>query len=256
MSKQIWERHYYRNKDIDFFINNQITEYDIRSAGLSLAKEYKYLDNKTINKLENMSKDERNRMMGIIKIKDKQLVKNENKALVQARKEFIEMNNIYNDDIISIKKDAIFVSKSCYNLKYGEVEFVPKNRYSSYIVLNNIEFYYNKNKLDIKGISDEMIKLHDDYMLSFFKQYLQYIEMGKTNKLLDYIAGFVYKYKSRSLDIGYYREFNALSLYKLMKKTTFGTEYMIKYIDEETFKDIDIGYNFFKYLIPLMISLI
>ena len=58
MTKQIWERHYYRNKDIDFFINNQIIEYDMKSAGLSLAKEYKYLDSKIIKKLDNMSKEE------------------------------------------------------------------------------------------------------------------------------------------------------------------------------------------------------
>jgi len=256
MSKQIWERHYYRNKDIDFFINNQIIEYDIKSAGLSLAKEYKYLDNKLITKLDNMSKEERNRMMGIIKIKDKQLVKNENKALVEARKQFIELNNIEFDDIISIKKDALFVSKECYKLKSGEIEFIPKNKYSSYMVLNNIEFYYNRFKLDIKGINDDMINLHEEFMLSFFKQYLQYIEMGKTNKLLDFIAGFVYRYKSRDLNIGYYREFNALSLFKLNKQTSYGTEYLINYVDEEGFKDIDIGYNFFKYLIPLMISLI
>lgn len=256
MSKQIWERHYYRNKDIDFFINNQIIEYDIKSAGLSLAKEYGYLDKNIIKKLDEISKDERNRLMGIIKIKDKQLVKNENKALVEARKKFIEMNNIDNDNIISIKKDALFVSKECYNLKSGEIQFVPKNKYTSYMVLNNIEFYYNRLKLDIKGINDDLLKLHNDYMLQFFKQYFQYIEMGKSNKLLDFIAGFVYRYKSRDLDIGYYREFNAMSLFKLNKQTSHGTEYLIKYIDEESFNDIDIGYNFFKYLIPLMISLI
>ena len=256
MTKQIWERHYYRNKDIEFFINNQIIEYDIKSAGLSLAKEYKYLDSKIIKKLDNMSKEERNRMMGIMKIKNKQLIKNENKALVEARKKFIEANNIDNDNIISIKKDALFVSKECYNLQLGEIEFVPKNKYSSYMFLNNIEFYYSRLKLDIKGINDDLLKLHKDYMLTFFKQYLQYIEMGKSTKLLDFIAGFVYRYKSRDLDIGYYREFNALSLFKLNKQTSYGTEYLIKYIDEESFNDIDIGYNFFRYLIPLMISLI
>lgn len=256
MSKQIWERHYYRNKDIDFFINHQIIEYDMKSAGLSLAKEYGYLDKNIIKKLEEMSKDERNRLMGIIKIKDKQLVKNENKALVEARKKFIEMNNIDNDNIISIKKDALFVSKECYNLKLGDIQFVPKNKYSSYMVLNNIEFYYNHLKLDVKGINDNLLKLHNDYMIQFFKQYFQYIEMGKSNKLLDFIAGFVYRYKSRDLDIRYYREFNAMSLFKLNKQTSYGTEYLIKYVDDESFSDIDIGYNFFKYLIPLMISLI
>ena len=100
MSKYIWERHYYRNKDIDFLMNNKIIEYDIKSAGLSLAKEFKYLSDNVINKLENMSKSERNRMMGIMKINNKQLVKNENTALIEARKKFIKLNT---NDKISVK---------------------------------------------------------------------------------------------------------------------------------------------------------
>ena len=256
MSKSIWERHYYRNKDIDFLMNNKIIEYDIKSAGLSLAKEFKYLNNATINKLENMSKSERNRMMGIMKIKNKQLVKNENEALIEARKKFIKLNEIDIEDIISIKKDAIFVHKNCRELKFGEIEFVPKNVYSSYMMINNIEFYYNKNHLDIKGISDDLLKLHDGYMLSFFNKFMCLYEVGKTNELIDFLTGFVYKYKTRSLNKEYYREFNALSMFKLNNETSFGTEYLIKYIDDENFDGVNIGYNFFKYLIPLMVMLI
>ena len=256
MSKYIWERHYYRNKDIDFLMNNKIIEYDIKSAGLSLAKEFKYLSDNVINKLENMSKSERNRMMGIMKINNKQLVKNENTALIEARKKFIKLNELDIEDIISIKKDAIFVHKNCRELKFGEIEFVPKNIYSSYMMINNIEFYYNKNHLDIKGINDNLLKLHNDYMLLFFKKFMCLYAVGKTNELIDFLTGFVYKYKTRNLDKEYYREFNALSMFKLNTKTSFGTEYLINYIDDENFNSIDIGYNFFKYLIPLTVMLI
>ena len=45
-------------------------------------------------------------------------------------------------------------------------------------------------------------------------------------------------------------------MFKLNTETSFGTEYLIKYIDDENFDGVNIGYNFFKYLIPLTVMLI
>lgn len=255
MTKQIWERHNYTNHDIEFLINSEIVEYDIKSAGLSLAKEYKYLNEKTINKLENMSKFDRNRRMGILKLIDKQLSKNENNALIEARKLFIKSNNLSVGNIIAIKKDAVFVTQRCNNRKFGNIEFVPKNKYTSYMELNRLEFYYNSNRLDIKGIDDVMLEKHENYMLEFFKTYLSFLESGNDSQLKDYITNFVYRYKTKLLDLEYYREFNASSAYRL-KDMIENNIYGIDTINSASFEDIDISYNYFKYLVPLCTMLI
>lgn len=255
MSKQLWERHNYTNHDIEILINSEIVEYDIKSAGLSLAKEFKYLNEKIIDKLEKMNKTDRNRRMGILKISDKQLSKNENNALVEARKLFIKSNNLSVENIIAIKKDAIFVTHRCNNRKFGNIEFVPKNKYTSYIELNKLEFYYNSNRLDIKGIEDVMLSKHDNYMMDFFKTYLSLLESGNESQLKDYITNFVYRYKTRLLDLGYYREFNASSSYRL-KDMIENNIYGIDTINSSSFDYVDISYNYFKYLVPLCTMLI
>lgn len=255
MSKQLWERHYYTNHDIEFLINSEIVEYDIKSAGLSLAKEFKYLSEETIEKLENMTKADRNRRMGILKINNKQLSKNENNALVEARKLFIKSNNLNVNNIISIKKDAVFVTQRCNNRKFGNIEFVPKNKYTSYMELNRLEFYYNSNRLDVKGIDDVMLSKHEEYMLEFFKTYLSLLESGNESRLKEYITNFVYRYKSRLLDIEYYREFNVTSAYRL-KDMIENNVYGIDTIDSTGFEYINISYNYFNYLVPLCTMLI
>ena len=255
MAKPVWERHYYTNREIGMITNSEIIEYDIKSAGLSLAKEYGYIDEDIIQKLEAMDKATRNIRMGLMKKKYEQLSKNENQALVEARKLFIKSNNLDVENIISIKKDAVFVSQRCNFRKFGNIEFVPKNKYTSYIELNKLEFYYSPNCLDVKGIDDVVLQKHNNYMIKFFKEYLFLLESGNESKLKEYITNFVYRYKSRLLDIGYYREFNATSSYRL-NDVIENKYYVIDTMDSASFSNVDISYNYFKYLVPLCTLLI
>ena len=89
MSKDIWERHNYTNHDIGMIINGEIIEYDIKAAGLNLAKEFGYIDKKTIEYLESLDKKRRNIHLGLLKKNDKQISKKENEAFIEARRLFI-----------------------------------------------------------------------------------------------------------------------------------------------------------------------
>lgn len=255
MSKDIWERHNFTNHEIGMIVNGEIIEYDIKSAGLSLAKEYGYISKSIIDKLEEMDKTNRNIRMGLLKKNNKQLSKAENEALIKARKLFILANKLSVDDIIAIKRDAIFVSRRCNERKFGNIEFVPKNKYTSYMEINKLEFYYNSTQLDIKGIGDVVYKQHEKYMIDFFKTYFSLMELGNKTKLISYITNFVFMYKSRLLDLRYYREFNVQSTYRLniiVEKNVYGLET----IDSSSFDSIDIAYNYFKYLVPMCTMLI
>lgn len=255
MSRNIWERHNFTNHDIGQIINGEIIEYDMKAAGLNLAKEFGYIDEKILEKLEKMDKKDRNIHLGLLKKKDEQISKKENEAFIEARKLFIVTNKLNVEDIVAIKKDAIFVSRRCNIRKFGNIEFIPKNIYTSYMELNKLEFYYNSNQLDVKGIGDSVYDQHRDYMIDFFKTYFLLMEIDNKSKLIDYVTNFVYRYKSRLLDLRYYREMNVQSTYRLniiVEKSIYGLDN----IDGSSFDMIDISYNYFKYLVPICASLI
>ena len=61
------------------------------------------------------------------------------------------------------------------NTKFGLIEFKCKNRYTSFYKINNLEIFYfydsfTKNEeIEVKGISDDRLKLHEEYMLQLLK---------------------------------------------------------------------------------------
>jgi hypothetical protein len=141
------------------------------------------------------------------------------------------------------------------NRKFGNIEFIAKNKYTSYLEINKLEFYYNSQKLDIKGINDVVYAQHDKYMIEFFRIYFSLMESNNKPKLINYITNFVFQYKSKLLDINYYRELNIQSSYRLnviVEKNIYG----IANIDNTGFESIDIAYNYFNYLVPMCTMLI
>jgi hypothetical protein len=251
----IWERHNYTNHDIGMIINGEIIEYDIRAAGMNLARQFGYIDDVILDKLEEMDKRTRNIKLGLLKKKDKQISKNENQAFVKARELFIVTNKLSVEDIVAIKKDAIFVSRRCNERTFGKIEFVPKNKYTSYMELNKLEFYYNSNQLDIKGIGDVVYEKHEKFMIEFFKKYFVLMESGNRSQLIDFVTNFVYRYKSRLLEIDYYRELNVQSTYRTNIIVENGV-YGLDNVNSSSFDYIDISYNYFNYLVPIYTSLI
>lgn len=259
MADNLYERHFYTNKNIDMLVNQEIIEYDMKSAGLAICEEFGYLDKKTIERLKIMDKHHRVVTMGKLKKKDKQLSKNENQGFIESRKLFFKSNNLSVDDVIAIKRDAVFVTRRCNQRKFGKIEFAVKNIYTSYLYLDGLELYYNNRTIDVKGINDDIIHKHDGYMMDFFKKYFMLLETNNRSKLVEYVTNFVYRYKSRLLDEGYYREFNASSLYRLQEQIE-NKYYGVDMLDSDgstlTLKDVNITYNYFNFLVPICTGLI
>lgn len=240
----------YLDKDTQYLISTNIVEYDISSAGYSISRYYKLLDDRTLSWLETLPKEERHIQIGLL---CKRLPKY-NDALKQAfiniRKEFFVANNIVDDDILSIKKDAIFLLRYADVTKFGDdVAFAEKNIYTSYYYINKKEFYSSPTKLDVKGISDETLELHKDYMLDFMQNIFRLAETSDNAQIIRQLVGFIDAYKSRNLEVGYYREFNDSSTYRL------GTEFLrtpmgLSNVDDVD--DINISYNYMNYIRPLV----
>ena len=181
MSKSILDKHNYL-KNIDL-LRATIREYDMHEAGFSLIRENKLLPEEEILYLIGLTKLERTIEIGRLMKSNKNLAKNLMNSFIDIRHKFYEANNINEDNILSIKKDAVFtVNKVCKELKFGNyIEFKLKNRYSSFYHLNDIELYYDSrsNNLDVKGLGNLSSPLFDE-----LKRIMKVNEIPKNNDLL------------------------------------------------------------------------
>lgn len=249
----LYEKHNYLNKNISFLISNEIIEYDIKSAGYNLMKYFKMIDEEKLKYLESLDKKRRQIQIGLYIRENKELGVELNKRFVEVRQWFFEQNKLEPDDIISIKKDAIITLKRCLTTELGNIQFVEKNIYTSYYYLNDYEFYFNKDVIHVKGIKDEELELHKEYILDFLHNFFLLNEVSTKKKAITLLKEMAYYYKRKELQIGYYRELNEQSLYRL-KDTLFEKKIGIRDIGDVSL--IDISYNYIKYLIPLISILV
>lgn len=221
---ELYLRDNYRTSNILLY-NTTIFEYDLKSANTSVAKEYKLLPEEFIKELEGYAKQKREVMHGLYKRDHKEYNELEKAGLASARKLFFERNSIEDNRIVAIKKDAIFVEGRCMETKLTEnLDFRLKNEYTSYMYLNPFEIYYSSiNKpLDVKGINDEVYKLHHhEYFGGFIAGIFRILEVGERKDALKYIRLYYDQYKKRELSPEHYREFTALSVFRDMEGLTY-----------------------------------
>lgn len=248
--QNLYNRDSFINPNIVFLFNREIIEYDMKEAGFSLIQEYKLLPQRIIDELKKLPKEKRKIKIGVLQREDEKLRKELKEAFSMARERFFLANELEDTDIVSIKKDAIFTTKRCQTQEIGDfIVFRPKNTYTSYIQMTkNLEFYYSPTSLDVKGISDELLDLHKDYMLDFIRRFFEKMETESDScNTIEFVKRFCDKYKHRELDVGYYREFNVKSEYHLLNDNTIFMEYW-----EDKKEDLDITYNYFNILMKLI----
>lgn len=250
INNTLWQNDSFINENIPFLFNKEIIEYDMKDAGFSLTQEFSLLDEKSIEKLAKLKKDNRKVQMGKIERDNSEYRDAKKAAFKMARQMFFEANDLEVSDIISIKKDAIITTKRCEHQSFGKyILFRPKNFYSSYIHLGKrLEFYYSPNQLDVKGISDETLELHKDYMLKFIKLFFNKMETEDDVTVIEFMKRFITKYKRKELEVGYYRQFNHESNFILLNNDT---DTFMDYW-EESKDDLDISYNFHEILLKLI----
>lgn len=241
----------YLNKDIQYLFNVSIKEYDLSSAGLNIIKEFKLVPDDIISKLEVMDKRSRNEEIGMMQRNDHTLRDNIEKGFIEARRRFFEANELKEEDILSIKKDAIFViDKECVNNTFGYLNFRVKNHYLGYMYLNRVEFYYTDrdNDLDVKNLGEDFYRFHKDYMLDFIKDYFTMNIYSDYRILVKFFTDFIKLYRNRELDINYYRQLDSESYYTI---NIDGSQSKVIDLSEDDYNSVDITYNYFSYLIPM-----
>lgn len=240
----------YTNDNIFYLFNKTIYEYDMKNAGYNLSRAYKLLPEDKLEELGRLKKDRRTIEIGKLQRNNKEYKEKLIKAFEEARRMFFEANDIQIDEIISIKKDAIFVTRHCEFQKFLDyIEFRPKNEYSSYIRLNKkVELYYSQDKLDVKGLGDETIEYHKDYLLHFISLFFKKMETENTSTVLGFMRRFIDKYKNRELPVGYYRRFDRDPRFDTVENDG------VKFYEywEEQKHELNITFNYIEVLIKLI----
>lgn len=234
------------NKNIIYLFNTIIYEYDIKSAGINLAKFYNLLPAETIEKLLALPKQKRVVAEGVLKRENKEYNEASKKAFQDIRKLFLDTNALEESDIVSIKKDAFFVTKKLDALKFKNVVFVEKNKYTSYIRLGHNEFYYSPEKLDIKGLNDSLIELHKEGIIQLIITFFDTMETKDKRSQLTFMRKIMTDYKFLNLPIDFYREFNMTSKFNCKEDGLTYEEYW-----DDKKEDLDIMYNLQNIIIPL-----
>lgn len=248
----LYERHNYLNKSIDYLISTEIIEYDMVSAGLNICKEFKLLPEKDIEELSQLPKNVRVVRLGLLQKQNKNLVRDMNDGFKKARQLFFEANELKDDEVLSIKKDAIFVIRRCRVKEFGSIKFEQKNIYTSYYRLNDIEFYFNnRTGIDVKGINDSLLELHRNYMIKFLHRFFYMNETSNRKNIIKFLNEFTYNYKTKELPIGFYRELNRESAFRTGERIN-GQCIGLMSVSHKDFDMVDISYNYFKYLVPLI----
>lgn len=208
-SKSTW-----LNPNIEYLFNDDIIEYDIHDAGFSLIQQYQLLPPEKIKELERIPKGiQRHIQVGVLQRDDKEFSKRLTDKFTEVRALFMMMNQLKDDSIISVKKDAIYTIGKVKRTTFGKVKFMEKNHYSSYIRfpdITNLELYYGENGIDVKGMGDAAVNRHRLYMLEFLRKSIKSIEEQDSSVKRKFMR-FFNQYKFDELDEEFYIEFNNVS---------------------------------------------
>lgn len=235
-----------------------IYEYDLTSANTSIMKFYDLAPKDQIVALDRLPKDQRNIKVGILRGSDPELSKRISRGFCDARTLFGTANKLTDQEIVSIKKDAIFTTRRCSRTEFinennAKLIFRCKNKYTTCFPLSSgIEIFAFYDELDdsvsmdVKGIRSDQLELHKDGMLIFLERVVKIIERGQREYLIRYIRDFYDQYRKLELPISYYRTFDPRSRYELIREEDWGI------LDEEDLDKIKINFNIEQVILPLI----
>jgi uncharacterized protein YqgQ len=235
--------------DISYLTNVFIYEYDISKCNINILFTKGIIDKKTYDFLYESPRMTRQVYIGKL-CRDTKISNILKAGIIEAKKVFFEANNIPESSVLSIKNDAVFLLNFIpKQTKFGLINFLNKNIYTSFFKLSNLELYYyynNINKeeyIDIKGISDNNLKYHNDYFLQLLKDIFYSMQTNGPEITIRMLKDVYNEYIKLELPIEFYRTFNAESEYHYKFINKLGTGYSAINVNESMKSLIDISYN-------------
>lgn len=240
---------------------DRIYEYDIRSANTSALRASGKIDPAILEMLEGLNKQAREEAIGKMIRREKRSKVNViypaiAKGIRNAREQLFRYNGLTDDDILSIKNDAVFViGRKLKYTKFGPFEFRAKHQYAAYMMIEKVEMYYDRrnNTVTIKGIRDAVVDHpdHQNGMIQFLLQVFRYLVMDQRRELREYLIQFTHDYKAKQLPYQYYRELNGNNEYRTVIELS-GFEYNLSEIGQVDLDIINPVYNYTKFILPII----
>ena len=192
-------------QDIPILVGD-IYEYDISKANISVLYDKGLIDYSKYSYLYNEDSMVRKVIVGNMQRDNPNLTKQLQQGIIEAKYNLFTSNNLTDEEVLSIKNDAVFSIRLLEFVSFRNIVFKLKNHYKLFIKVYKLEFYYNDYKLDVKGIQDDVLDIHKDYMVAFFKELFDlYLKQGCKNTI-DILQRFYEAYNNRVLDPGFYRD--------------------------------------------------
>lgn len=237
--------------DRPFIISSYIREYDISKANINILYKYKVLSEEKYQYYLTADRMTRQVDIGLLQ-RDPEVDRILKQGIAKAKQDLFDTNGIDESDILAIKNDAVFIMNKIPNItKFDNIEFMLKNVYTSFYRIGKLEFYYfydpinNTEKLDIKGIDDSKLHLHEQYFLEFLKVVFSSAQTENPKDTLDIIITFYNQYINFELEAGYYRSFDSESVYHIKSDLSNYHVYRAYFIDESNKKELNINPNLY-----------
>lgn len=205
-----------------FVINNYIREYDLSAANINALYTNGYFDKFTYDLFKSYDKKKREVEIGLLIKRDSKVYEIISSGIIDAKKLLFESNNIQDNEVLTIKNDAVFIiSKELINTVFGNYEFKCKNLYNTYLKVLDLEIYYmdslNSDDIffDIKGISDDKLYLHTA-MVSLISEVCYRVQRYDKSDNIRFIMNIYENFLHRRLPIEYYRNLDSFSKYTII----------------------------------------
>ena len=252
MARSLFDRSVYTTS-LPYY-RNLVYSYDMRSAGLSVLREKGLVSREEGERLAALPKQERVVTIGKMCREDGDLVLDLENGIKDAVYEFCRENDIQEEDIISIKKDALYTTKPASHLNYGEyIRWVEQQRYHCFYNFREVEVYFVRNgPMDVKGLTEEGRQLHRQHWMVILQSLLSSAMSENIHTRMLAFRSLRRKYLRQELFPECYREFNRNSKHRW--KCQIGG--LAVYADQYNPELEDITYNYQHVLVPVITSML
>ena len=143
-------------------------------------------------------------------------------GIISTRQEFLDINHITEDEILCLHSDAIVFDMNQTDIidHVDNVNFIRKGQWSSYILYNGVEMYYNDGVIDFKGIPKDILKMHTLGLVQYLVKIFEYLE-ACDDSVVPYMKKFQKRYFSDKLPIYYYTSFPRVGTHKMENLNLF-----------------------------------
>ena len=225
---------------------HEIWEYDINKANISILLQYGFISQNEFNMYSQMNKLQRQIAIGRLQ-QNPEYAKVISTGFEESRKSLIMSNDIKEDEIVSIKKDAVYTLKKLDVIDFGNIHFTLRGLYQIFLICMGLEIYFNWDErtdsydIQVKGINDDKLYLHEP-MISAICDILRNVQTNNIKVAMQMITQLRHKYVNFELPIEYYREFNSSSAYRF-KGMDYGVIDLTEDEKVSLKKFIEPGYN-------------